>query len=361
VMVAEELVAERLVFVDECGTHTSLAPIYGYAPRGERLYLPVPRTRGKNTTLLSSVTSGGIGPSLAVEGTTTARVFETYVEKVLVPSLRAGQIVVMDNLSAHKPRRVRQLIEERGCELIYLPPYSPDLNPIEEAFSKIKNLLRKVAARSKEALEEALGSLGGKFRRRPRLLRACRIAPYGSPTVKRAVRTTPKASREYSKRCIRIPTERQASAREMNELLQELRVILPGVQVYCSPSFLRSSSRSALRRSRPTRKTSTSLRCCLRPLPPSFSRSHLPAPVAVAPACQVPEAAGGQRTHHRGVAVSGGRGKLRGVLGVRLHLRGRGGRCGYGLGSRSGPCAVVRTTLGTALAEVNGGCGCVRP
>jgi transposase len=158
VMVAEEIVAERLVFVDECGTHTSLAPIYGYAPRGERLYLPVPRLfQGKNTTLLSSMTTGGMGPSLAVEGTTTARIFETYVEKVLVPSLRAGQIVVMDNLSAHKPKRVRQLIEERGCELIYLPPYSPDLNPIEEAFSKIKNLLRKVAARSKEALEEALG------------------------------------------------------------------------------------------------------------------------------------------------------------------------------------------------------------
>ena len=101
-MVAEEIVAERLVFVDECGTHTSLAPIYGYAPRGERLYLPVPRNRGKNTTLLSSMTTGGMEPSLAVEGTTTARVFETYVEKVLVPSLRAGQIVVMDNLSAHK-------------------------------------------------------------------------------------------------------------------------------------------------------------------------------------------------------------------------------------------------------------------
>jgi transposase len=103
------------------------------------------------------MTSGGIGPSLAVEGTTTARVFETYVEKVLVPSLRAEQIVVMDNLSAHKPRRVRQLIEERGCELIYLPPYSPDLNPMKKLSSKIKNLLRKVAARSKEALEEALG------------------------------------------------------------------------------------------------------------------------------------------------------------------------------------------------------------
>jgi transposase len=127
---------ESLVFVDEMGAHTSLAPTYGYAPKGERLHLPVPRNRGKNTTLLSSMTTGGMGPSLAVEGATTARVFETYVEKVLVPTLRAGQVVVMDNLGAHKPKRVKELIEERGCELLYLPAYSPDLNPIEEAFSR---------------------------------------------------------------------------------------------------------------------------------------------------------------------------------------------------------------------------------
>ena len=148
---------ERLLFVDECGVHTSLAPIYGYAPKDERLHLPVPRNRGKNTTLLSSMTTGGMGPSLAVEGATTARVFEAYVEKVLVPSLRAGQIVVMDNLSAHKPRRIRELIEQQDCELRYLPAYSPDYNPIEEAFSKVKNLLRKAAARSKKALVEAIG------------------------------------------------------------------------------------------------------------------------------------------------------------------------------------------------------------
>ena len=148
---------KRLLFVDECGVHTSLAPIYGYAPRNERLHLPVPRNRGKNTTLLSSMTIGGMGPSLAVEGASTARVFEAYVEKMLVPSLRAGQIVVMDNLSAHRPRRIRELIEQQDCELLYLPAYSPDYNPIEEAFSKIKNLLRKAAARSKEALVEAIG------------------------------------------------------------------------------------------------------------------------------------------------------------------------------------------------------------
>ncbi len=155
--VAARVEPERLVFVDECGTHTSLAPIYGYAPRGARLRLRVPRKRGKNTTLLSSMTVGGMGPSLAVEGATTARVFQTYVKKVLAPKLKEGQIVVMDNLGAHRPKRVRELIEQQGCQLIYLPSYSPDYNPIEEAFAKIKNLLRKAAARTKEALVEAIG------------------------------------------------------------------------------------------------------------------------------------------------------------------------------------------------------------
>ncbi len=157
-MVAAVVEPERLIFVDECGTHTSLGPIYGYAPRGERLLLSVPRKWGKNTTLLSSMTLSGMGPSLVVEGATTARVFEAYVEKVLVPTLRAGQIVVVDNLGAHRPKRIRELIEQQGCELVYLPAYSPDYNPIEEAFAKIKNLLRKAAARSKEVLVEAIGA-----------------------------------------------------------------------------------------------------------------------------------------------------------------------------------------------------------
>jgi transposase len=90
-------------------------------------------------------------------GATTARVFETYVKEVLAPKLGEGQIVVMDNLGAHRPKRVRELIEQRGCQLIYLPSYSPDYNPIEEAFAKIKNLLRKAAARTKKALVEAIG------------------------------------------------------------------------------------------------------------------------------------------------------------------------------------------------------------
>lgn len=157
-MVAAVVEPERLVFVDECGTHTSMAPLYGYAPEGERLRLRVPRGRGKNTTVLSSMTIEGMGPTLAVEGATTARVFEAYVKKVLAPSLRAGQIVVMDKLGAHRPKRIGELIEERGCELLYLPSYSPDYNPIEEAFAKIKHLLRQAAARSKEALLEAIGA-----------------------------------------------------------------------------------------------------------------------------------------------------------------------------------------------------------
>jgi len=149
---------ERLIFVDEMGTHTSLAPLYAYAPIGERAFFEVPRNRGKNTTLLRSLDRGGMGPSsMAVEGATTSRIFEAYVERVLAPALRPGQVVVMDNLGAHRPRRVRELIEARGCELVYLPSYSPDLNPIEEAFAKVKHLLKEIGARTKKALIEAMG------------------------------------------------------------------------------------------------------------------------------------------------------------------------------------------------------------
>jgi transposase len=132
----DELDPRRLVFVDEMGTHTSLAPVYAYATIGERAFFKVPRNRGRNTTLVASLHFEGMGPSMAVEGATTREVFEVYVEHFLGPALRPGQIVVMDNLGAHRPQRVRKLIEERGCELLFLPPYSPELNPIEEAFSR---------------------------------------------------------------------------------------------------------------------------------------------------------------------------------------------------------------------------------
>ncbi len=150
--------AQRLVFVDEMGTNTSLGPIYAYSLRGHRAYAKVPRNRGPNTTLLSSMSVEGMGPSLAVEGSIDREAFEAYVERVLAATLRPGQIVVMDNLSAHKGKRVREIIEKRGCVLLYLPPYSPDFNPIEEAFSKVKGLLRKAGARSREALVEAMGA-----------------------------------------------------------------------------------------------------------------------------------------------------------------------------------------------------------
>jgi transposase len=147
----------RLVFVDEMGANTSLCPLYAYSPRGRRAHAKVPRNRGKNTTLLASMTAEGMGPCVAVEGTTTSAVFEAYVEQVLVPTLRPGQAVVLDNLSSHKGGRVRELVESRDCELLFLPPYSPDLNPIEEAFSKVKGLLQRAGARTREALIEAMG------------------------------------------------------------------------------------------------------------------------------------------------------------------------------------------------------------
>jgi transposase len=157
-MVATEIEAHRLVFVDEMGTNTSLSPLYAWAPRGERAYCSVPRNRGPNTTLLSSMSVEGMGPSLAVEGATNREVFETYVEQILAPTLRRGQVVVMDNLTAHKGPRVKELIEVRGCKLLYLPPYSPDFNPIEEAFAKIKGIVRKAEARSREGLVEVIGA-----------------------------------------------------------------------------------------------------------------------------------------------------------------------------------------------------------
>ena len=146
-----------MVFVDECGTHTSMTRLRARAPRGERVYGLVPRNRGKNTTLLASMTHEGMGPAMTVVGSTTKVVFETYVERVLAPSLCAGQVVVLDNLGAHRGERVRELVEARGCSLVFLAPYSPEFSPIEEAFSKVKALLRKAKARTRGTLVEAIG------------------------------------------------------------------------------------------------------------------------------------------------------------------------------------------------------------
>ncbi len=131
------------MFVDECGSNVGLAPLRARAPKGERAFGKAPRNRGKNTTLLASMGPEGMGPSLTVQGGTTKAVFEAYVGQVLAPSLSSGQVVVMDNLSAHKGEVVREMVEERGCEVLFLPSYSPDFSPIEEAFSKLKALLRR--------------------------------------------------------------------------------------------------------------------------------------------------------------------------------------------------------------------------
>jgi transposase len=157
-MVISSIEPDRFVFVDECSSNTSLAPLYGWARKGERAHQRVPRNWGKNLTLLSSIGGErGMGASLVVEGSTNGIVFETYLEEVLCPTLEKGQVVVMDNLSAHKGERVRELIEGKGCELVYLPPYSPDFNPIEQAFSKLKSYLRDACARSQKTLMEVIG------------------------------------------------------------------------------------------------------------------------------------------------------------------------------------------------------------
>jgi transposase len=151
------IVAERFVFVDECSTNISLSPIYARAPKGERACGKVPRNWGKNISLICAIDAEGVKPSMSVEGSVDGKAFESYIEHFLAPELKPGQIVVMDNLSVHKSKRVERLIEDRGATLLFLPPYSPDLNPIEEAFSKVKSTLRKVQARTRETLVEATG------------------------------------------------------------------------------------------------------------------------------------------------------------------------------------------------------------
>jgi transposase len=147
--------ASRLVFVDETSTNVALTPRYGRAPRGERAYGKAPSNWDKNVTLISSISVDGMGASMSIEGSSDTDSFGLYVREILVPSLKSGQIVLMDNLSVHTSGWMRELIEQRGCKLWLLPSYSPDMNPIEEAYSKVKGLLRKAKARTLQALFEA--------------------------------------------------------------------------------------------------------------------------------------------------------------------------------------------------------------
>jgi transposase len=153
---AKHLDAKQLVIIDECGSNIALTPRYGWAPKGQRVRGSVPRNRGKNTTLIASLDWSGLGECMIIEGSANAVTFERYVEELLAPHLQAGQIVIMDNLRCHKGSQVRQLIEARGCQVLFLPSYSPDFSPIEEAFSKLKTFLRRTGARTREALQEAI-------------------------------------------------------------------------------------------------------------------------------------------------------------------------------------------------------------
>src|SRR5262249_28048231 len=148
----------RLVFVDETWASTNMARRYGRAPAGERLVEPVPHGPWKITTFVARVRAGGGGAPMTCDGAINGDLFVAYVEQVLVPELRPGDVVVLDNLSAHKRAGVCQAIEGAGCRLLYLPPYSPDFNPIERAFSKLKALLRRAGRRTVEGLWSFLGS-----------------------------------------------------------------------------------------------------------------------------------------------------------------------------------------------------------
>jgi transposase len=148
---------EQFVFVDESGAHTALTRLYGWAPHDRRATGSAPRNHGKTTTLVAALTPEGLRePWLLVEAAMTSATFEWYIREQLAPTLRPGQVVVMDNLSAHKAASIRHAIEARGCSLLFLPPYSPDFTPIEQAFSKLKAILRGLGARTLAALEEAV-------------------------------------------------------------------------------------------------------------------------------------------------------------------------------------------------------------
>ncbi len=153
----------RFVFLDETGTSTNMTRRYGRCPRGQRLVAATPWGHWKTTTFVAGLRENGIIAPLVLDGPMTGEIFRAYVEQMLVPSLAPGDAVVMDNLAAHKVAGVREAIQAAGASLLYLPPYSPDLNPIEQVFAKLKALLRKTAARTKEALWAAIGQLLDSF------------------------------------------------------------------------------------------------------------------------------------------------------------------------------------------------------
>lgn len=146
---------DDLVFLDETGSHLGYTPPYAWAPRGERAYATAPANRGENKTVVAALTLDGVGPLMRFDGAMTTARFEGYVRFRLAPTLRAGQVVIADNLTAHHSPTVRAAIEARGARFLPLPAYSPDFNPIEEAFSKVKQFLRRAEARTDDDLRAA--------------------------------------------------------------------------------------------------------------------------------------------------------------------------------------------------------------
>lgn len=147
---------KRCKFIDESGINLALTRLYGRAPRGERAIGSTPINYGQNLTLIGALGSDGLDALLTIEGATDGEVFRAYTERILGPTLKAGDIVIMDNLAAHKVSGIREAIEARGVKLLYLPPYSPDLSPIERCWSKIKTALRAIGARTYRALDRAI-------------------------------------------------------------------------------------------------------------------------------------------------------------------------------------------------------------
>jgi transposase len=151
-----DLDPDRLVFIDETWASTKMARTHGRAPRGERLRAALPHGHWKTTTFIGALRTTGMVAPMVLDGPINGAAFQAYVEQVLVPELRPGDIVVMDNLGSHKGPAVREAIEAAGASLAYLPPYSPEFNPIEKAFAKLKAMLRKAAERTIDGLWNAI-------------------------------------------------------------------------------------------------------------------------------------------------------------------------------------------------------------
>ena len=148
---------ERLVFIDETWASTNMARTYGRAPRGERLRAAIPHGHWKTTTFVAGLRNTGMIAPMVLDGPINGELFQAYVDQVLVPELRRGDVVIMDNLGRHKGAGIRTSIEAAGATLLYLPPYSPDFNPIEQAFAKLKSALRRAAERTLDGLWATIG------------------------------------------------------------------------------------------------------------------------------------------------------------------------------------------------------------